>query len=138
MSIEALEARLQRLEDLKAIRQVFMDYGLHLDKGDFDSYSKLFAREGEAMLGPLGRAKGPTEIKALMMRLMSADVGKAYHIISSPVIKLDGDRATSDVMWTVISRGADGNPELSMIGRHKDELIREDGECKFLKRRGFV
>jgi hypothetical protein len=27
---------------------------------------------------------------------------------------------------------------LSMSGRHKDDLIREDGRWKFLKRRGYV
>jgi hypothetical protein len=137
-SIESLGRRLQRLEDLMAIRQVFIDYGYYLDQGDFDSYSKLFASEGEAMLGPMGRAKGPAAIKEMMTRLLSADVGKSYHLITSPVITLEGDRATSDVMWSVINRGADGNPELSMVGRHKDELIRQDGQWKFLRRKGYV
>jgi hypothetical protein len=134
----SLEDRVQRLEDVQAIQQLFIDYGHYLDKGDFDAYSKLFAQEGEAMLGPMGRAKGPTEIKALMTKLLSADVGKTFHLITSPVITLDGDRATSDVMWSVINRGDDGNPVLSAMGRHKDELIRERGQWKFSRRKGFI
>ena len=55
------------------------------------------------------------------------------------MIKLDGDRATSEVMWTVIQRGEDGRPIVPMIGRHKDELVREqDGQWRFRLRRGFV
>ena len=135
---ESTESRLQRLEDLQAIQQLFFEYGNYLDSGDFDSYSKLFAQEGEAMLGPMGRAKGPEAIKEMMVRLLAADVGKTFHLISSPLVKLDGDKATSDVMWSVIHRGADGNPMLTMIGRHKDDLVRENGQWKFMRRRGFV
>jgi len=135
---ESTESRLQRLEDLQAIQQLFFEYGNYLDSGDFDSYSKLFAQEGEAMLGPMGRAKGPEAIKEMMVRLLAADVGKTFHLISSPLVKLDGDKATSDVMWSVIHRGPDGNPMLTMIGRHKDDLVRENGQWKFMRRRGFV
>jgi len=53
-------------------------------------------------------------------------------------VTLDGDRATSQVMWTVIHRGKDGQPRLTMVGRHHDELIREDGRWRFHKRRGTV
>jgi hypothetical protein len=135
---DTTESRLQRLEDLQAIQQLFIEYGNFLDAGDFESYSKLFAKEGEAMMGPMGRAKGPEAIKELMTRVIGDDVGKGYHLITSPIVKLDGDTATSDVMWSVIHRGADGNPVLTMMGRHKDDLVREDGQWKFLRRKGFV
>ena len=52
-------ARLQRLEDLQAIHQLFVDYGAFLDAGDLDGYASLFADDGELLLGPLGRATGP-------------------------------------------------------------------------------
>ena len=48
------------------------------------------------------------------------------------------DRATSEVTWAVIVPDAEGMARLSMSGRHKDDLIREDGRWKFLKRRGYV
>jgi hypothetical protein len=41
-------------------------------------------------------------------------------------------------MWTVVTRGADDEATLGMIGRHKDELVREQGRWKFFRRRGFV
>ena len=65
MTTEAdLAERVRRLEDLAAINQLFIDYGAHLDAHDFDAYASLFDEDGEVLLGPLGRAKGPAEIKA--------------------------------------------------------------------------
>jgi hypothetical protein len=141
-----LAARVQRLEDLLEIHQLFVDYGRHLDNGDFDAYAALFAADGEVLLGPMGRAQGPEQIKALMTKALAGggpDGGpggraSSLHIISSPAVTLDGDRATSEVMWTVVQRDPDGSPRLGMIGRHQDDLVREDGRWRFRRRRGLV
>ena len=135
---ERLEARLQRLEDLMEIHQLFTDYGMHLDAGRFDDYAALFARDGEIRLGPLGKAKGRDEIRATMAKVLDGLVGVTYHVISSPMVELRGDEATSEVMWTMIRRGDDGNPELAMLGRHRDELIREDGRWRIKVRQGLI
>jgi SnoaL-like domain len=136
--IAALESRLQRLEDLEAIHQLFIDYGVYLDAGDFDGYASLFAAEGEVKLGPMGRAKGPVEIGALMAKVLEGTIGKTFHVISSPVVTLDGDSASSTVMWTVVERTDDGQPRVSMIGKHVDQLTRENGRWKFLTRKGLI
>lgn len=132
-----LEARLRRLEDLEAIRQLFVDYGHYLDCGDFDSYGKLFADDGEVLLGPMGRASGPAAIQALMEKTLTGR-GNSFHIVSNPIIHLDGDRATSEVMWAVIVRDDNGKPALPMLGRHKDVLTRQRGEWRFLRREGHI
>ena len=64
--------------------------------------------------------------------------GASYHIIGTPMVDVTGDTATSEVMWTVVHRGADGRPILSMIGRHRDDLVREGGRWCIQRRRGFV
>ncbi|HEY4333332.1 MAG TPA: nuclear transport factor 2 family protein [Ilumatobacteraceae bacterium] len=134
----ALTARLQRLEDLDAIRQLFIDYGRHLDRCDFAAYAALFADDGEVLLGPLGRAQGPDAIRALMERTLAGREGETYHVISSPVIELSGDTATSSVMWTVVARNSEGGTAVTMIGHHDDQLVRQRGQWRFARRRGFV
>lgn len=134
----SVEARLRRLEDLMEIHQLFIDYGAHLDAGDFEAYASLFAADGEVKLGPVGRASGRDEIRALMEGTLGGAAGSSYHVISSPRVELDGDTATSEVMWTVVNRGPDGQAVLSMIGRHRDRLVREDGRWRFRERRGDV
>ena len=135
---ETIEARLQRMEDLLEIQQLFIDYGAHLDAGDFESYASLFATDGEVKLGPMGKAQGRDAIRRLMEGVLAGGVGTSYHVISSPRVELDGDTATSEVMWTVVNRGPDGQAVLSMIGKHRDRLVREDGRWRFRERRGFV
>ena len=137
-SVEALEARVRRLEDLMAIHQLFIDYGEHLDAGDFEAYGALFADDGEVLLGPMGRAKGPQAITALMTGILTGEVGKTYHVISSPRVTLAGDTASSTVMWTVIARNPDETPSLTMVGHHVDTLVRVDGRWLFQRRKGLV
>lgn len=133
-----LDERIRRLEDLDAIHRLFTDYGRHLDAGDVESYAALFTDDGEVLLGPMGRAKGRDAIRELMRKTLHGRAGSAFHIISSPAVELDGDRATSEVMWTVIQRDPDGRPKLGMIGRHLDDLVREDGTWRFARRRGEI
>ena len=133
------EQRLRRLEDILAIQQLFIDYGHYLDAGAFDAYAALFARDGELHLGPLGVARGPDAIGALMTKMLGDQIGRSFHIISSPRIAFEGDdRATSEVMWTVLDRSGADRPVASMLGRHRDVLVRENGQWRFLLRRGFV
>jgi 3-phenylpropionate/cinnamic acid dioxygenase small subunit len=134
----AMADRLQRLEDLEEIRQLFVDYGHYLDSGDFAAYGGLFADDGEVLLGPVGRAKGPAAIEALMRRTMEGAAGSSFHIVSNPIIKLDGNRATSEVMWTVVNRDEQDHATVSMLGRHRDQLTRERGQWRFLRREGFI
>lgn len=134
-----LESRVRRLEDLAAIQKLFVDYGAYLDAHDFDSYSTLFAEDGEVLLGPLGRAQGREAIKALMEGTMAGSgPGGSFHIVSNPVVALEGDRAQAEVMWTVIQRDGNGRPQVGMIGRHRDQLVRQDGRWLFQRRAGYV
>jgi len=130
--------RLQHAEDMIAIQQLFNRYASYLDTGKFDQYASLFSVDGEIKLGPMGRAKGREAIEALMTKKLAAGVGQSYHIISNPVIELNGDTATAEVMWTVILRGKEDKPIVGMIGRHQDELVRENGSWLFRVRAGFV
>lgn len=133
-----IEERLQRLEDRDAIHQLFVDYGRYLDAGDIDAYASLFTEDGEVLLGPMGRTQGRANIHALMSKVLEGRVGTSYHIIGSPQVVIDGDEATSEVMWTVIQRDPEGKPRLTSMGRHVDRLRRENGAWRFAERRGFV
>ena len=138
--VDDLERRLGLVEDLAAIQQLFVDYGHHLDRGDLDAYSELFADEGEVLLGPLGRAKGREEIRALMEPVLAGTTGNSFHLIANPVVDLaeGADRAQAEVTWAVIARGEGGAPQLTMLGRHVDVLIRERGRWRILRREGHI
>ena len=133
----SVEERLQRLEDVEAIRRLMLEYRACLDAKDIRGYAALFAADGEFIAGDM-RATGPEEIFALVdgMRgtLLTDRGGDDVHIVANPTIEVDGDRATADSMWLYIVRGEDDQPVLSKIGSYHDVLTREDGRWRFLRR----
>jgi uncharacterized protein (TIGR02246 family) len=117
---------------------VFVDYGHHLDRGDLEAYAELFDEDGEVLLGPMGRARGRAQIRELMGRATASSAGRSWHLVTNPIIELDGDRATAEVMWTVVVRGEGGTAVLGMLGRHRDVLVRRDGRWLFQRREGHI
>ena len=134
----SLEERLRKVEDTLEIQRIVNDYGRFLDEGDFESFAELFAENGEILLGPMARAKGRAEVRRAMEAAVPGPYGASFHIIGTPMVELAGDSATSEVMWTVVRRRDDGTPLVSMIGRHRDDLVREAGRWRIQRRRGFV
>ena len=134
--LAALEARLQRAEDLLEINRLYLDYGRHLDHQDFGAYAALFARDGKLRLGPF-RGDGPADIeRAAVEYLGGRPPMSMVHLISTPRIELDGDTATGEGMWVVAGPAEGGGVQVTTVGRHLDELVREDGRWRFALRRG--
>jgi uncharacterized protein (TIGR02246 family) len=134
----SLEQRLKMVEDELEIQQLVNAYGRFLDQRDFAAFAELFADEGELLLGPVARATGRAAVQRAMETALPGPPGEDVHIIGTPMVELEGDRATSEVMWTVVQRDADGNPLVAMVGRHRDDLVRERGRWRIQRRRGYV
>lgn len=138
------EARLRRLEDLEQIRQLFVEYKMVLDRQDFAAYGALFAADGEFIATPaegLQQAKGPAAIQALVEAmpgsLLGSEPGADFHVVVNPLIELDAadpDRAQAQVTWLYVVKGEDGAPALCKLGHYDDQLIREAGQWRFLRR----
>lgn len=126
-----------QLADIENIRMLLMRYGRLLDDRKLEDYSRLFAREGE-WTGGFGGAKGPANILAMMNKAFASfpsDPGnRNYHILTNVMIDLDGDHAKAWSRWTFMVPGPDKKPSAMVAGRYEDDLIREDGQWKFLRR----
>jgi ketosteroid isomerase-like protein len=136
--------RLRRLEDLEQIRQLFVEYSRVLDKQDFAAYGALFAADGEFIATPqegLQQARGPAAIRALVEAMPGSLLGSApgddFHVVINPLIELDADdpdRARAEVTWLYVVKGDDGLPSPAKLGHYDDQLVREDGRWRFLRR----
>ncbi|HEV2239945.1 MAG TPA: nuclear transport factor 2 family protein, partial [Streptosporangiaceae bacterium] len=136
------DARLRRLEDLEQIQRLFIEYKTVLDRKDFSGYAALFAEDGEFVAGGTQQAKGRAAIQALVeampgIDLLGAEVGDDFHLVINPQVELDpgdADRARAQSTWLYGVRGEDGAPVLSKLGHYDDELVREGGRWRFLRR----
>jgi uncharacterized protein (TIGR02246 family) len=134
--------RLRRLEDMNEIRQLYIDYGRHLDAGDAAAYATLFARDAKLRLGPVMRADGREQIEqvaATVVKPPADGAARSVHVLSSPRVEItgDGDTADGECVWTAISLAPDGSPRV-LVGRHVDQLVREDGRWRFARRSGLI
>ncbi len=137
-----IEERLQRVEDELAIKRLIMQYAVLLDARDFDGYVNLFAENGVWQNGPVVK-HGRGEIRAMLVDIYGEpEPGYAntqsYRIVHNIEVRLDGDRATARSRQLTIMRGEDGAPVPRLSGIYEDELIRENGEWKFLRRTDSV
>lgn len=138
---DAGEARLQRLEDIEAIRSLLVDYGRTLDRRDFQAYGALFAQNG-SWKGGMGTATGPDAIATMVAagfeRMSPSLYEGSNHVMSSFDIDVDGDTATAWSRWTWVVVGANGKPQPERAGHYEDTLVREGGEWKFQTRQAFT
>jgi hypothetical protein len=138
LAAEPLAVRVQRLEDEKDIRDLLIRYGLTLDGKDYKGYAALFAKDA-AWIGGFGTHRTPAGIEAMLEKYMGpAAPGTRnkdnFHLLTNAVITVNGDRATAVSKLIFYTRGENGRPQPVMAGHYDDELIREEGRWKFLRR----
>lgn len=136
-----VEERLQRMEDIEAVRSLLIDYGRALDSQDIEAYSKLFAEDG-VWKGGMGSATGPEAIRKLVedgiSKMPPGKFDDSNHIMTSMDIDVDGNTATAWSRWTWVIAGPDGKPRTERAGHYEDSLVRVDGQWKFKKRQAFT
>lgn len=131
------EIRLQRLEDREEIRQLLMNYGRYLDQRDFAAFSKLFAEKDGEWIGGMGKAKGSHAIRKLMEESIGTNAAlknTSFHLFTNEIISLAGDRATATTKWIFVVKGEANRPQPVFMGHYEDDLVREKGNWKFLRR----
>lgn len=133
-----IEQRLRRVEDELAIRRVLVDYSARQDARDYAGYAALFAKNGEWVNGK-NAYKGREAILKMLVDLYGTPPpgyvnNDSYHITTNFQIDVNGDRATAHSRHLLIMRGPKGEPTPALAGRYEDELIREDGQWKILRR----
>src|SRR5688572_715826 len=133
-----LEQRVQRMEDESTIRRMLIEYGAFLDAKDYRSYAALFASDG-VWHGGFGSFTGPAAIEAMLTENLGAPepgfVNKAnFHMLTNPLITIDGERAHVESKYLFWTRSPDDRPTPLLAGRYVDEFVREGGEWRIARR----
>ena len=134
----SLEQRVQRMEDESAIRKVLIEYGAYLDAKDYHAYAALFARDG-VWQGGFGTFTGPAAIEKMLIDNLGAPepgfVNKSnFHLLTNPIIEIDGDTAHVTSKYLFWTRSPDDRPTPLLAGRYVDDFVRENGAWKIARR----
>jgi len=120
---------LQGLLDRTQIEDMLVRYYSNLGGGDrgFGSY---YTQDGVLDVnGIIGR--GPKGIEDLYKRIAEGSPrprGTFHMLLTNPVIDVNGDTATADVIWTGIeSDTVKSRPHFVEQGREHDELVKQGG-----------
>lgn len=125
-----VEERLQRLEDIEAIKQLKASYCYDVDDGNIDSLVDLFAQnavwEGKGM----GRYEGREAIRGFFQNLPN-QLSFALHWVMNPRIEIDGDVAHGD--WYLLEPCTTNRREMAIwgAGRYRERYVREGTGWKF-------
>jgi uncharacterized protein (TIGR02246 family) len=133
-----LEQRVERMEAEAAIRQVLIQYGAYLDGRDYAAYAGLFAQNG-VWTGGFGSFTGPAAIEKMLTDNLGAPepgfINKSsFHMMSNPLIAIDGDRATVSSSYLFWTKSTANTPNPALAGRYVDEFVREGGQWKIARR----
>ncbi len=133
-----LEQRVQRMEDESAIRRMLIEYGAFLDAKDYRAYAALFAPDG-VWQGGFGTFTGPAAIEAMLTANLGAPeagfVSKSnFHMLTNPLIAIDGDRAHVRSKYLFWTASPDMRPTPLLAGRYVDEFVRVGGQWRIARR----
>jgi hypothetical protein len=100
------EARVRRLEDRMEINELMTTYALAVDADDWDKVADLWLDDGTYELDAIGTFVGPAGVKEMLTRPAHtfARENHGAHILSHPVILLEGDRAVATTYGQILTR----------------------------------
>lgn len=129
--------------DVTEIEQLLYRYCFAVDEGRTDDIAAMFAEDAVLMAIYAGDppVKGRPAIRdwyARYKETVNAGAKFLRHVVSTPAIEVDGDRATAKCYLTADSVSkASGNATWS-AGRYEDKLVKQGGRWLFSERQIHV
>lgn len=136
LRLERLEARVERVESLRAVKRLQRAYGHYAEVGLWHDLADLFADDAVGHY-PAGVLTGKAPIHALFFdevgegRLGLAD-GRIYpHIVLQPIVTLAPDGLTARGRWHVFALlGGYGRSATWVGGIYENEYVKDEGVWK--------
>jgi 3-phenylpropionate/cinnamic acid dioxygenase small subunit len=124
----------------EAIRNLLGTYCEVMDAGDFSALGGLFA-DGR-LLDDKGReiARGAEAVTSLWTAMVKLYDGspRTRHLVTGPIIDVQGDTATCRSSFAVLQHQPDGPLVPVAAGRYRDEFVCTDGTWRFTSRQFFL
>ena len=130
MDIAGLEQRINRLEDLEAIKQLKARYCEICDADhDPDRITSIFAEDGVWEGRGIGKARGHAEIRKLFEGFQKT-ISYSQHMVMNPVIEVDGDHAKGTWYFFGTFTFYEGNQAKWQAARYHEDYVKVNGDWK--------
>jgi hypothetical protein len=131
------ETRLQRQEDIEAIKRLQRAYGYYLDKNLYRAVADLFTDDGEIEIAARGVYKGRERIYEFLLRLLGKGIdGPVYghvgnHFQLQAIVSLDEGGYTAKARWRAWVQVGDLDGAANWLeGPYEIEYLKEGGVWK--------
>lgn len=115
--------------DVQAIRRLKHEYCFLIDEGHYEEWADLFTEDGQFTSSQGGTYENPDEIEAFAASDFDAAFDETAHIVTNPVIDVDGDEATG--RWYLVLCYRTNEGETGWIQTSYEDVYRKvDGEWK--------
>lgn len=137
--LEAELAELRVLKDVEAIKRFHRRYVRALADREFDTLLSYFDDAAVIDMRTHGEKRGREQIAEHFAPMPAAIAEGSGYVLSSPVITVEGDRATGAWTWHRLlppDGSHSGAPPGGWLeGRYRCEYVRRDGAWKFASMR---
>lgn len=129
--------RIQVLEDIEAIKRLKASYCYLVDAaiaGDSSKWDELLAHftdDAWADFELLGRYEGRENVGKLFKEIVASLLSYSAHMVSNPIIQVDGDEARGRWYVHVPLTGKAENMAGWLQGRYDEEYAKVNGEWKW-------
>lgn len=125
----SLEARVQRLEDREELKELRARYCYCVDTEDWESFFDLFTDDPVLDFGGMGVYEGRDGLEEFTREFVDAQLQGSAHMLTNPILDIDGDRATGKWYVEAPITFADGSGAWRQ-GYYRDEYRRVDRTWK--------
>ena len=132
-------------QDRAEIEDLMSRYLFAMDYGDIDAYVATFTADGEleyasgTVVGHEAIRKSVTGFKENIGKFYTVEDGSPAtlrHVLLQAVIRVEGDRAWTRSLWMEMANDGPGDSfKMGTFGIYEDEVVRQNGDWLFSKRR---
>jgi len=126
MTDQELKEKIQRLDDIEAIKNLKARYCAYCDDNyDADGIASQFVEDGVWDGGIRGKYEGREAIRAFFKE-GTRRITFAVHQVLNPIIEVDGD--TAHASWYLLQPCTEGGQAYWVSGVYRDDYVKVDGK----------
>jgi SnoaL-like domain len=139
--LQALAAKLQRLEDERAIENLQRSYGFYVDKALWKDAADLFAENGTLEIGGRGVFVGKKRILDYLARLAPDGLtrGRLFnHMQLQPIVTVSADGASAKARWRFLAEMGEAEKYATWgCGTYENAYVKDNGVWKIKSLHAF-